>query len=398
MDSHRRRILALVIALGLVLVACGGTASEEGAADAGGSEDTGGTGTDTAGTETAAVAGSGECTEEQRAALRERIQAIDPVSGEAEDVDPTTFDVERAECRWSIGVVLPHFKDPYFLANAHGIEREAERLGVEVRILAAQGYGDVTTQIGQMDNFIAQGVDGLIVGSTDSEALGAPVDAAWEQGIPAVYDEIGANSEINIGSYTNDEQAGALQAEYIAEQDPNARVIAFCGPPGAGWATVRCESFKATLAELAPDAVVVAEKYHDMDRAVIADVAGNTLQAFPDATWVYNSTDLQAKGVVDALRAAGRQPGDIQVTNVTMGRELFDMLQEGWITYALAERGVAQGQITLQRLVAVLNGQDFPAIWYSSLPGFENAPEDISRFEAEEAEFNWEPEGYQPAS
>jgi ABC-type sugar transport system substrate-binding protein len=326
------------------------------------------------------------------------LKSYQPGTDTATKVDDQKFPVTKAERKYVIGVTFPHFKDPYWISEAYGVQQEANRLGIEVRINAATGYGDTSTQLRQLDTYLTQQVDGLIIGAVDSKGIAPAADRAWDQGIPVAYANALADSKRTMGVYTDDQLAGVKQADYIASKDPTARVIAFCGPPGVVWPKLRCEAFKKELKEKAPGATILAEKYHDMDRAKIAEVAGNTIQAFPQAGWVFNSTDLQAKGVIDALRAAGKKPGDVKITNLTMGSELFDLMKQGWITYGLAEQPVLQGKLAVDELVLVLNGMHPTANWAVDLPGFENTPADLQRFASTGQAWEWAPATYRPGS
>jgi ABC-type sugar transport system substrate-binding protein len=333
---------------------------------------------------------------EDAEATKERIKAYEPGAEVVTGVDDTTYPVDHAARPYVIGVAFPQLTDPIWISFAYGMEEEAERLGVEVRIVGANGYGDVTGQGAQIDTFITQGVDAILIATVDFEGMAPAIDRAWDEGIPVIYQAVPANSARSMGVYTDDELAGVKQAEYIAENDPAAKVILLCGPAGATFGINRCEGFKGRFAEIAPEGEIVAESHHDMTRPGIAEVAGNLLTAHPDATWVFNPTDLEAKGVVDALRSAGRQPGDIGITNLTMTQELVDLMEEGWINYALSERPIMQGALGVDMAVHVLNGETPPANWRIDLPGFEGTPEEIERFYAEEAKWNLEPEDYTP--
>jgi ABC-type sugar transport system substrate-binding protein len=293
-----------------------------------------------------------------------------------------------------IGVTFPHFRDPYWIAEAAGVDRRAEELGVDVEITNAGGYGKSAEQIAQIEDFITQGVDALLVGAVDSTAVAPAVNAAWEQGIPVVYTNALAESDIQAGVYTNDCAVGELQAEYIAEQDPDARIAVFTGPEGVSWPAARSDCFKETLAELAPDAEIVTEKFHDMDRAVVLREMDDVLQAFPDIDYVYNNTDLQALGVVDSLRGAGMEPGEVGVTNLTIGREAFQAMEDGWIEMALAERPALQGALAVDMAIRLVNGEEVEAKWEVEHPSF--TADNLGEFTGEESEWNWEPEGYQP--
>lgn len=367
MRTRRVRIRSLIVAIGslsaaLALAACGG---DDGGDSSGG-------------------------------ASVDDLRAYEPGDEEVRRVDEDTFEKPEPAGDYTIGVTFPHLKDEYWVAEAWGVEQEAEEIGVEAEIQAAGGYGDTSTQIDQIETFLTQGVDALVVGAVDSEGVAPTIDRAWGEGVPVIYANALAESEKSMGVFTDDELAGTAQADFLAKEDPEAKVIAMCGPPGVVWPKLRCESFIERLGQKAPDAEIQAEKFHDMDRAVITDVASSTLQGAPDANWVYNSTDLQAKGVVDALRASGENPGDVGITNLTTGRELVDMFEEGWINFALAERPVLQGQLAVDMAVQVLNGDHPAATWAVDLPGYTNSKEDIARWHETEEELNWAPEDYQP--
>jgi ABC-type sugar transport system substrate-binding protein len=358
--------LLAVATLAVIGVACGGASSSGGSASAG----------------------------KSRADLKNYQPGTDTKTG----VSDTTFPVDKAARKYVVGVTFPHFKDPYWISEAYGVQQEADRLGIQVRINAATGYGDTSTQLRQLDTYLTQQVDGLIIGAVDSKGIAPAGDRAWDQGSPVAYANALAESKRTMGVYTDDKLAGVKQADYIASKDPNAKVIAFCGPPGVVWPKLRCEAFKQELTAKAPNATILAEKYHDMDRAKIAEIAGNTFQAFPQAGWVYNSTDLQAKGVIDALRAVGKKAGDVKITNLTMGSELFDLMKQGWITYGLAETPVLQGKLALDEIVSVLNGDHPTANWAVDLPGYENTPADLQKFEATGKKWEWAPTTYRPGS
>jgi len=328
---------------------------------------------------------------------KDQLKNYQPDNKRVTAVDSTTFKVAKPKGDYTIGVSFPHFKDPYWVAEAYGVKEEAKKLGLEAKVNAAGGYGDTSGQLQQLDTYLTQGVDGLIIGAVDSKGVAPAADRAWNEGVPVVYANALAESKRSVGVYTDDKLAGVKQADYIAKQDPNAQVIAFCGPPGVVWPKIRCESFVKELKSKAPNAKVLAMKFHEMDRAKIADVASNTLQAFPNAKWIYNSTDLQAKGVIDALRAEGKQPGDVKITNLTIGEELYGYMQKGWITYALAERAVLQGRLAVDQLVMILNGQKPPANWAVDLPGYPGDQPGLTKFNQDkEAANNWSPKDFRP--
>ena len=138
---------------------------------------------------------------------------------------------------------------------------------------------------------------------------------------------------------------------------PNAKVVMLCGPPGIAPAKARADVFKETCKNEFPNIDILAEKYFQMDRVVSKKNMEDAIQTFPRIDFVYNFTDLQAKGCADALRTAGKKPGEVRVTTLTIGREAYALMKEGWIEYAIAERPVFQGRCAIRMAVKVLNGE-----------------------------------------
>jgi ABC-type sugar transport system substrate-binding protein len=367
-------MLAAVFGLAFGLVACGDDDSGSSGSD---SSDSGGT------------------------ASKSDIESFEPPTNVLSGAEADSVPVDKAngDCKLQM---LVAYNIEFFKNVAYGADTEAKRLGCDIDIQAAQGYGDTTNQLQQFDSALAKQPSAIILHAADEKAIAPSVNRAWEQGVPVVYASVKGPSEKVLAVLTNDELAGEQQGKYIGEQDPKAKVVAMCGPPGIEWAKIRCEGFKKGLAEAAPDAQVVAEKFHPMDRGEVSKVVDSTLEGQPDANWIYNSTDLQATGTVDALRNRGAKPGEIKVTTLTIGRETEKLMRQGWIQYAVTERPVMFGKLAVDMAVTVLNGGEVPAgIVEPAQPAFAGKQgaakfcgvscDDLMQGEVE---WNWSPEDY----
>ena len=86
----------------------------------------------------------------------------------------------------TIGVSMQSFDDNFQTLLRNGITARAARLeGVQVQLEDSQR--DVGKQISQVNNFIASGVDAIIVTLTDTSTAPAITSAAEAAGIPLVY-------------------------------------------------------------------------------------------------------------------------------------------------------------------------------------------------------------------
>lgn len=122
---------------------------------------------------------------------------------------PAPFDADV-----SIAIVQQSGQGDYFQQFLNGVRQQADALGVDLSIYDAQG--DNATQATQLDQAIAEGVDGIIVRHGFAETLCPGVNAAIEQGIPVVaYDvEIQTCAEDAVQT----QQSDAVMAQLVLDQ------------------------------------------------------------------------------------------------------------------------------------------------------------------------------------
>ena len=119
----------------------------------------------------------------------------------------------------NIGVSMALFDDNFLTVLRNGMQEHAASLdGVTLQIEDAQN--DVGKQLNQIQNFVASGVDAIIVNPVDTDATVAMSQAAADAGIPLVYvnlepiniDAMPANQAF-VGS--NEVDSGTLQAKEV---------------------------------------------------------------------------------------------------------------------------------------------------------------------------------------
>src|SRR5690625_1038742 len=115
----------------------------------------------------------------------------------------------------SIGLMVQDLSNPFFQSMANGVESRAEEIGASVNI--QDGRQGLAAQNEQIDAFIQQGIDILLLNAVDSEGIGPAVDRAKEAGITVVAVDVtarGAEATVTLDNV----QAGELACEYLAEQ------------------------------------------------------------------------------------------------------------------------------------------------------------------------------------
>ena len=84
------------------------------------------------------------------------------------------------------------------------------------------------------------------------------------------------------------------------------------------------------------------------------------LQAQPDLKAVYAFNGPIAIGAVQALRAAGKKPGDVLVLTTDMENETKRLIDEGWIQATIVSQPVTMARLAVQRAVEAAEGKTIP--------------------------------------
>src|SRR5690606_24338899 len=135
--------------------------------------------------------------------------------------DPGTEPADEAEGTMGdgefdlIGFMVQDLSNPFFLAMEEGLKAQADEMGVEVN--TQDGRQDLNAQNDQIDTFIQQGVDAIILNAVDSESIGPAVQRAIDAGIVVVVVDVEAPGAMATVTLDN-RQAGEIACEYLIEQ------------------------------------------------------------------------------------------------------------------------------------------------------------------------------------
>ena len=132
----------------------------------------------------------------------------------------------------NVGGSFGDLGNPFFFTMAKGVESAAKKIdpNAKVNVLSA-GY-DLNTQVGQIENFIASGVDMIILGAADTAGVAPAVRKAKAAGIVVVAEDVNADGGVDATITSNNYQAGQLAGEYIVKKlGGKGNVVIVNGPP-----------------------------------------------------------------------------------------------------------------------------------------------------------------------
>lgn len=254
-----------------------------------------------------------------------------------------------------IGFSAPAADHGWMGAITTAAQREAENYeDVELRV--AEGTNDVNVQISQIEGFINDGVDAIVLLPFDGGALTDVATKAMEAGIPVInVDREFSSPFASRATVLGDNYGmGVSAGTYICERlgdNPDAVVAEIAGIDSLPLTQDRSQGFADALDDCGLD----------VDNRVAADftvqggeqAAANLLQAAPQIDAIWNHDDDQGVGVLAAIENAGRDEFFLVggAGSANMMREIQDDASVVEATVIYPSTQAADG-IKLARLVA----------------------------------------------
>jgi ribose transport system substrate-binding protein len=117
----------------------------------------------------------------------------------------------------SIGISLGSLGNPFFIALSKGAEFEAKKTNPNVKVQTVGYDYDLGKQVTQIDNFIASGVDLILLNPGDPKALKPAIQKAQAAGIKVVAVDTYADGA-DAAVTTDNVQAGQIACQFIIDK------------------------------------------------------------------------------------------------------------------------------------------------------------------------------------
>jgi len=257
-----------------------------------------------------------------------------------------------------IGLTVPSLSHPFFVCIKKHVEDEAQKLGVKVIAMDAE---DVSAkQMSIVEDFIAQGVDGVLMAPIGAEALTPAVEALNRAQIPvATVDRKVAGGDVLVHVGGNNVEGGRVAARYILQKlGGKGAVIELEGLLGASPAVDRKKGFDEVLA--ASKVKLLASQTAEFYRAKGQSVMENLLQAHHDFQAVYAANDEMILGALEAMAAHGLPPGRVVTVGYDVIPDAAKCIKEGRLTASIEQFPGQQARQALRFLVARIRDGQLP--------------------------------------
>ncbi len=245
-----------------------------------------------------------------------------------------------------IGVTLMDFSTEFGIGLKDYMTAKADAMG-DVELTVVDAGGDAAKQLQQVETFISQKVDAIIMQPQEQEACSPAIDKAKAAGIPIINCNSLTITEPDAYVGSNDSESAEIAMTYIAKQlGGKGNVLMMHGHPGQTAEVKRTEGAMDILAQN-PDMTLLDEQTADWDRAESMTLMENWIQAYGDQiNAVFCQNDEMALGALNALVQAGKKD-NVLVVGVDAIDDALQSVKDGKMDATVYQdcKGQAEGAI-----------------------------------------------------
>jgi inositol transport system substrate-binding protein len=226
-----------------------------------------------------------------------------------------------------------------------------------VKVVMVDAQSDVQKQYSQVENFVAQKVDAIILNPCELEASTPAVDYVKKAGIPLVLVNQTTKSvgDSYIGS--NDFEAGRIAVEAIAKKlNGQGGVLMLHGIMGTSAQLQREAGAREVFAKY-PGLKLVDHQTASWDRAKAMALTENWIQAHKGKfSAVFAHNDEMAMGALLALERAGLKK-DVYVIGIDAIAQALSAVKEGRLDATVFQDAVGQGKGSVDAAIQLAKKQ-----------------------------------------
>jgi len=255
----------------------------------------------------------------------------------------------------SVGVTVGTLGNPYFVAVGKGVTDAVREINPNAKVTISSADYDLNKQFTQIDNFIAAGVDLILVNAADPRAILPAIKRAQAAGITVVGVDVAA-SGADATVQTNNVQAGEIACQFMAEKIGHKGNVIIENGPQVSAVIDRVNGCKKVLGQY-PDIKVLSS---DQDAKGSRDGGLNVMQGyltrFPDIQGVFTINDPQAIGSDLAAKQLNRS--GIVITSVDGAPDIVAALKGPTQVQASASQDpYAMGKLAVKVGEEIMNGK-----------------------------------------
>jgi ABC-type sugar transport system substrate-binding protein len=240
--------------------------------------------------------------------------------------------------------------------------REYAKTVPNVRVTVVTAENDAAKQQEQVQMFVTQGVNAIIMNPVDMKMSVAAVDIAAKANIPVItVNTVSENKSVKAHVGSDDREAGRLQMERLIQACKekgiaNPRIAYVNAALGHSAQVLREEAYKEVLGKHPEVKLVVegtANWYADQAQVLVE----NWLQKYPDGIdAIAAQSDYMLQGVLTAVKNAGLA-GKILLAGMDCEVPILEAIQQGSVDDSIWQDFIGQGEWALRLAIDAAQGK-----------------------------------------
>ncbi|TLU98802.1 sugar ABC transporter substrate-binding protein [Dyadobacter luticola] len=256
-----------------------------------------------------------------------------------------------------IGATMLSMQNEFIVNVADEMEAKAKELNVE--LITVDAERSALKQVEQVESFIAQGVDAIIMNPCEVEASSPAVKLAMDAKIPIinVNSETSAKPTAFVGS--DDTESARIAMKYIAEKlGGKGNILMMHGFMGQAAQLKRDNGAKEIL-KANPGLKLFAEQTGEWDRAKAMSLTENWIQSYGNQiNAIFAQNDEMGMGAVKALEAAGLK-NKVLVVSVDAIPDALQAVKKGSLDATVFQNAKEQGSKAIETAVKAAKKEAF---------------------------------------
>lgn len=291
---------------------------------------------------------------------------------------PTTQEASgQGEKQLTVGVAFETLQTEYWVAGFEAIKEQLAKRNIKV--LEAIANSDSNRQFEQIQTFVTRGVDGIIMVPKDAKTCIPSIRAANSAGIPIVlFNRPAGESDaksvaVQADNFKLSKETVAFMIEQVRKTGTKHKAMVIMGDLGDINAIGRRDGFDAAVKGNEDLIEVVSRVPSEWNQEKAQAGVVNALQAHPDISFIFTSSDFLFPSIVSAMKTAGKykkigEPGHVILGGFDGDATAYQMMKDGYLDATGVQDVYFEAEATVQALLDLRGGKDVPTLIQD--PGF----------------------------
>ncbi|WP_460145524.1 sugar ABC transporter substrate-binding protein [Pseudomonas sp. S2_A02] len=267
-----------------------------------------------------------------------------------------------------IGVSMSQFDDTWLTYLRESMDTKAKSYPDGVKLQFEDARSDVVRQLSQVESFISQKVDAIVVNPVDTAATKKITEAAVKAGIPLVYvnrrpDDMNLPKGV-VTVASNDLEAGQMQMQYLADKmGGKGDIVILLGDLANNSTTNRTKGVKEVLTKY-PNIKIEQEQSGIWSRDKGMTLVNDWLTQGRKFDAVVSNNDEMAIGAAMALQQAGVAKGSVLIAGVDGTPDGLNAVKKGSLLVSVFQDAKGQADGSIDTAVKMAKNEPVePAVW-----------------------------------